>query len=400
MNIGRKIKESRLRKGMTISELAGDDYTKSHISKIENNKSKPSYETINKLSQKLGLQIGELFSEIDREWTKNTVKQVDYLLNQLRIPEKIFDNMYLNINKLTFTKDSVRVLYLMKNHYSLHKDEMKVRIIQNKIDYIILYINDEKVTLESYILSGNIYFSQKKYIEAFNFYSDLGRDSSNELKKYPEANQLFLLQYLVSAINLGKENLFYSIYIKLYKESLKTESFSTFTRATIVLLSYYKLSNIDSKIEEYRKELENILQWLPKTEYQVENILFHGTEPYRNQSLRNKLRYKQVIELLKEEGQDIYIKFIELEKEFINKNYDVVIRDFNIYSLPKDYMYCVVDRVSIFQRSLILPLSYYALGKKSDARVAFNTLLDDVNDIKSHPNLKTLLKELSIIYDL
>lgn len=400
LNIGNKIREYRLLKGMTISDLAGDEYTKSHISKIENNKSKPSYETIYKLSLKLGVQMEDFFSEVDREWTKCFIEKVDASLDRLKIPNDLFESMYLNINKLTLTKDSVRVLYLMKNHYSLLKDENKSRVTQNKIDDIIRYINDEKVTLESYILSGNIYFSKKEYTEAFNFYNTLGFNYYDEFKKYPEVNQLYLLQYLVAAINIGKEQIFDSIYKNLYKESLKVESFKYFTRATIILLSYYKLSSNYSMIKKYEAELVNILSWIPKVEYQIETILSIGTEPYRNQTLRNKVRYEQVIKLLEEESVDIYINFLKLEKEFINKNYEIVINSFHEHTLPKNYLYCVVDRVSIFQRSLILPLSYIALGKNREARAAFNTLLGDIKDIKKHPNLRELLKEISKLYDL
>src|SRR5699024_1170529 len=133
MDIGRQIKLARNRKGMTINELAGEDYTKSHISKIENNKSKPSYETLQIISDKLGVQISEFFSEIDHEWTRGVIEEVYTSLIKLRIPIKVFDSIYLNINKLTYTKDSVKLLYLMLNHYSLNVDSIKVKKIQEKI---------------------------------------------------------------------------------------------------------------------------------------------------------------------------------------------------------------------------------------------------------------------------
>lgn len=400
MDIGRQIKLARNRKGMTINELAGEDYTKSHISKIENNKSKPSYETLQIISDKLGVQISEFFSEIDHEWTRGVIEEVYTSLIKLRIPIKVFDSIYLNINKLTYTKDSVKLLYLMLNHYSLNVDSIKVKKIQEKIDYIIFYIDDESVTLECKILSGNLFFSERKYIEAYTFFKEIKKSYSIQLEKYTSLYQLFLLQYLVAVINIEKEDEFSSIYKKLYSQSIKTEDFSKFTRATIILLSYYKLARQERKYNEYKEELSYINQWIPKSEYQLELILSYGTEPFKNQTLRNLERYKEVISVLKKEKQlGAYLELIHLEYDYINKDYQKVIDSFSDFIIPGELMYCVVDRVSFFQRSLILPFSHLAMGNKKKAKVAFNNLLENVKDIKSHCVLKELLKECSVLGD-
>jgi len=400
MNIGRQIKLARKRKGMTIHELAGDDYTKSHISKIENNKTQPSYETLQNISAKLGVQVSAFFDEADHEWTKNAIETVYSHLNTLKIPHRTFEDIYTNMNKLTYTKESIKVLYLLLNHCTLTNEPSKVKEVQEKIDYIIFYIDDKRVTLECKILSGNLFFSDRKYNEAFHFYNEMGKSYSAQLERYTDLNQLFLLQYLVAVINIGDEELFFSIYKKIYDQSLQTENFSKFTRATIILLSYYKLTQQERKYHEYRKELSYLYQWIPKPEYQVELILSYGTEPFRNQTLRNLERYKEVISILENDKQlEAYLRLIRVEYDYIHKDYQKVIDTFSDFLIPDELMYCVVDRVSLFQRSLILPFSHLAMGNKKKAKVTFNHLLEEVKDIKSHPILQALLMECSFLND-
>src|SRR5699024_6567201 len=247
-----------------------EDYTKSHISKIENNKTRPSYETLQNISDKLGIQVSEFFDEVDHEWTKNAIDKVNMHLNKIKITKKIYEEINKNINKLTYTKYSIKLLYLMLNHYSLNNEPSKVKKTQEKIDYIIFYIDDESVTLDCKILSSNLFFSERKYNEAYNFLNEIKKSYSVQLEKYTSLHQLFLLQYLVAVINIGKEDEFSYIYKEIYNQSIQTENFSKFTRATIILLSYYKLTRRERKYNEYKEELRYINQWIPKSEYQVE----------------------------------------------------------------------------------------------------------------------------------
>ena len=68
MNIGRKIKELRVEKLMTQSELAGSEITRNMLSRIENGAALPSLGTILYLAKKLGVPAGYLLSEGDEEF--------------------------------------------------------------------------------------------------------------------------------------------------------------------------------------------------------------------------------------------------------------------------------------------------------------------------------------------
>lgn len=69
MNIGKKIKELRIEKLMTQSELAGSEITRNMLSRIENEAALPSLGTVLYLAERLGVPAGYLLSEGDEEFT-------------------------------------------------------------------------------------------------------------------------------------------------------------------------------------------------------------------------------------------------------------------------------------------------------------------------------------------
>ena len=60
--LGEKIKARRKQLGLTLKQLAGNDFSYSLLSQIENNKANPSMDTLQKLAQKLDMPISELLN--------------------------------------------------------------------------------------------------------------------------------------------------------------------------------------------------------------------------------------------------------------------------------------------------------------------------------------------------
>ena len=63
MNIGERIKELRISKLMTQSELAGDRITRNMLSCIENGSANPSISTVLYIASRLGVPAGFLLAE-------------------------------------------------------------------------------------------------------------------------------------------------------------------------------------------------------------------------------------------------------------------------------------------------------------------------------------------------
>ncbi len=85
MKLGEKIRLARLNAGMTQAELAGDFITRNMLSQIENGLAMPSLQTALYIADKLGIDIGLLFSERDN-------KSVYFLTRKLPELKKKFRN--------------------------------------------------------------------------------------------------------------------------------------------------------------------------------------------------------------------------------------------------------------------------------------------------------------------
>ncbi len=74
MEIGKKIKNIRVEKLMTQSELSGDLITRNMLSQIENGTAQPSLTTVFYLAQRLGVPAGYLLSEGEEEFVYSKIR--------------------------------------------------------------------------------------------------------------------------------------------------------------------------------------------------------------------------------------------------------------------------------------------------------------------------------------
>ncbi len=84
MELGIKIKELRLKKGLTQEELASRcELTKGYISQLENDLTSPSIATLNDILTSLGTSLNEFFS--DDEYEQIVFKEDDYFEKESEI---------------------------------------------------------------------------------------------------------------------------------------------------------------------------------------------------------------------------------------------------------------------------------------------------------------------------
>ncbi len=58
--LGQRIRQLRTRRGLTQQDLAGEDYSKSYISAIEQGKTRPSLEALQRIASRLEIAAGQL----------------------------------------------------------------------------------------------------------------------------------------------------------------------------------------------------------------------------------------------------------------------------------------------------------------------------------------------------
>jgi len=69
-SIGGRIREARLKAGLTQQQLAGERYTKAYVSALENGVSKPSMAALNYLSGRLGVTSAALMAGDADRWSR------------------------------------------------------------------------------------------------------------------------------------------------------------------------------------------------------------------------------------------------------------------------------------------------------------------------------------------
>lgn len=81
MDIGLKIRELRIKNGLTLEELAArSELTKGFLSQLERNLTSPSIATLNDILEALGTNLGDFFKET--KTSKIIFKEEDYYVNE------------------------------------------------------------------------------------------------------------------------------------------------------------------------------------------------------------------------------------------------------------------------------------------------------------------------------
>ncbi|WP_107840022.1 helix-turn-helix domain-containing protein [Metasolibacillus meyeri] len=170
ISLGEKIKKRRKQLKLTLKELAGDDFSYSLLSQIENNKAKPSMATLHKLADKLSLPINELINPIEVDRYRNLLVEFEKLIVMPyeRNPEidkkivKAIEPILENIQFNSFEEARIVELYVIAYFY-LH-NELKLELLRHSITYYeqIGLIN-KKIQAQLFICKS--YINQQSYNE-------------------------------------------------------------------------------------------------------------------------------------------------------------------------------------------------------------------------------------------
>lgn len=77
--LGERIRSLRKYRKMTLEALAGEQLTKAMLSYIENNKAKPSMESLSYIAERLGVEVSELLEEVGSQEFRDVLNKVEKL---------------------------------------------------------------------------------------------------------------------------------------------------------------------------------------------------------------------------------------------------------------------------------------------------------------------------------
>lgn len=168
ISLGEKIKKRRKQLKLTLKELAGDDFSYSLLSQIENNKAKPSMATLHKLAEKLSLPINELINPIEVDRYRNLLVEFERLIimpyeRNPEIDKKIveaIEPLLEHIQFNSFEEARITELYVIAYFY-LHS-ELKLELLQHSITYYEhIGLMNKKVQAQLFICKS--YINQQNY---------------------------------------------------------------------------------------------------------------------------------------------------------------------------------------------------------------------------------------------
>ncbi|MFP7297125.1 helix-turn-helix domain-containing protein [Neobacillus niacini] len=124
--LGDTIRKIRKQKKLTLEALAGTELTKGMLSLIENNKAKPSMESLAYIAKRLEVEVTDLLEEISTQELRETLEKAESIYNQKKetTPDKYQQLLTLIeplIKKLTQGYESARLLDLYSR--SLYQEE-------------------------------------------------------------------------------------------------------------------------------------------------------------------------------------------------------------------------------------------------------------------------------------
>ena len=190
MQIGDKLRQLRIYKGLSQASLAEGICSTAYLSKVENGKTTPSASFLEKITMKLEVEHS-VFSEEKSLYYTNLIRQIEEKMQLEEFTEKEISTLHLALYETLSMDLQVKVFNLLMHYYiqkNLYSDAQKLYELCEKIIPLEteLIIEDKHDIFTFYSLLGNYFYMQQQYHSADYYYTkarDCGDKSRLQLAK-------------------------------------------------------------------------------------------------------------------------------------------------------------------------------------------------------------------------
>ncbi|RLL47749.1 XRE family transcriptional regulator [Oceanobacillus piezotolerans] len=346
--LGERIRTIRKEKKMTLEELAGDRLSKGMLSLIENNKAKPSMESLTFISERLGVHTAELLSE-NQTGLRNLLDQAERLFHQdseyyqvEQVEQKYTDIGNLiqpHVDKLYDGYEAARLLEIYsKSLFYANKEGWEESLQRAQTIYEALNITARRASIG--IFQATVHFADKKYEQALQVlleekqktvsqepYLDpltrLDFDYHEAIFRMAVGDTERALEVIEEAIDYSKEHkIFYRIddlfrisagYGLLFHDEEKIHYYQTKLLHYAELADdpfYYAFSDLHTAELLIAKE-DKYEEALNLMEKHIQSKKFDAAEPHfmvvKGKALYGLGRYKEAIDCLEKVGVPYYL---------------------------------------------------------------------------------------------
>ncbi|WP_442598733.1 helix-turn-helix domain-containing protein [Neobacillus sp. D3-1R] len=172
--LGERIRKLRKQKKMTLEALAGEELTKGMLSLIENNKAKPSMESLSYIAEQLEVEVSDLLDVISSQELRGILEEAEKIYNNEDIKDQdkykqLMELVEPHVSHLTQGYEAARLLEIYS--YSLYYQ--KIHRWQEPSDraanmYDQLNLTSKRVQIG--IFRAKIRFTHHDYSEALDIF--------------------------------------------------------------------------------------------------------------------------------------------------------------------------------------------------------------------------------------
>ena len=211
MQVGDKLRQLRIYKGLSQAELAEGICSTAYLSKVENCKTSPSSNFLEKITKKLEVEPSVFSTDKSIYYTKLIRQLEEKVKNQEELSEKDVSALYLALYETLSMDLHVKVFNLLMNFYVEKMQQVEAQRLYELCEKLIpmeaeLMLEDPHDVFVFYNLLGNYFYMQQQFHSADFYYTKAKNQGSN--------NRLELAKIFFN-MSLSKQRIFDDMHISL-----------------------------------------------------------------------------------------------------------------------------------------------------------------------------------------
>lgn len=171
-SLGTRIRNLRKERKLTLEALAGDRLTKGMLSQIENDKAKPSMESLDYIAERLGVKASELLEEIAPSTIRHLLEQVEIFYAELQLGDTknldpTIEMIKPYVEELPLSYEAGRLLYI----YAVAQYQAGITTWEsplNRARFIFKEINLLSHWFETYVIQSAVFMEGRNYNMAYS----------------------------------------------------------------------------------------------------------------------------------------------------------------------------------------------------------------------------------------
>ncbi len=183
-SLGTRIRKLRKEQKLTLEALAGDRLTKGMLSQIENDKAKPSMESLDFIAERLGVKASELLEQVTPSTVRQLLEQVEILFAESKLGDtdnmqQIVEMIKPYVEELSPSYEAGRLLYIYAAA-QYHAGSTAWESPLQQARFMFKEINLLSHWFETYILQMNILSVERNYKMAYSCILQAKEESEQE----------------------------------------------------------------------------------------------------------------------------------------------------------------------------------------------------------------------------